>query len=60
MQQSLNAWCHHFSQKLKDKAASSSYLLHIKSLQHWISNCKQPAEYLQQARGKKVGRKACE
>jgi hypothetical protein len=29
-------------------------------LQHWISNCKQPAEYLQQARGKKVGRKACE
>jgi hypothetical protein len=46
------------SRKLKDKAASS-FLLRDPKLAMDL-HCKHPAQYLQQARGKKVGRKACE
>jgi len=58
LQQTLNRWRHRFSRKLKDEAASS-FLSRDQKLALDL-HCKQPAEYLQKARGKKVGRKACE
>ena len=58
LQQTLNRWRHRFSRQLKDEAASS-FLSRDQKLALDL-HCKQPAEYLQQARGKNVGRKACE